>query len=138
MTKFIVTRKVDAYVLYETEVEADDPLQARDIADRWDYEGEWRYAGEVQEFDHAEIHLEDVREADEDDTVDPAHLEYVRLDVTRAERDTMLAALRHWQVYLNTVPSPEMGVYGEIATNGGEHGLMPEEEIDGLCERINI
>lgn len=135
MPKFVVSKFQDAYVRYETTVEAKDGFEAFKIASSRSYKGKWNYSGEVLEYQDTDFFAEEVRPADEDDTIDPAHREYVRLDVTRAELNTILAALRNWQQTMDRCePSPMLT---DIATNGGEHGLMPAEEIDGLCERIN-
>ena len=48
------------------------------------------------------------------------------------ERDTILAALRFWQSR-----DYERTEFLDIATNGGTHPLMTDEDIDDLCERIN-
>lgn len=53
------------------------------------------------------------------------------------ERDQVLAALRLWQEQLSSglIDQPETI---DIATNGGKHTLMTVEEIDNLCQRINV
>jgi hypothetical protein len=49
--------------------------------------------------------------------------------MTDRERDTVLAALRHWQAA--TVEDPEWGM-------ASEHGKpLDDDEIDALCERLN-
>ncbi len=49
------------------------------------------------------------------------------------ERDTVLAALRMWQSRGNRPLALD-----EIATNGNEHTSLDAEEIDELCERLNV
>lgn len=61
----------------------------------------------------------------------------IALFVSQQERDTILAALRvyqHWNQ--GTRPDPE-GI-ADIATNGDRHDGMTLEEIDILCEEINV
>lgn len=60
-------------------------------------------------------------------------------DLDYREMSTVLAALRYWQAYGMRAP-----LYGrvaeihEIADSGGEIEMLSEEEIDDLCERINV
>jgi hypothetical protein len=49
------------------------------------------------------------------------------------ELGTVLAALRLWQVY----PYNPLDEFANIATNGGEHVPLLDDEIDDLCERLN-
>ncbi len=53
------------------------------------------------------------------------------------ERDTILAALRTWQGHRANVEDTDSGLW-KIATNDGEHEAMTHEEIDELCERLNV
>lgn len=52
------------------------------------------------------------------------------------QRATILAALRWWQCNGDMADLRGESIL-DIATNGGEFGLMPVDEIDQLCERIN-
>lgn len=56
------------------------------------------------------------------------------MEFTDLERDTILAALRLWQEYPRLDRTDELE---DIASNGGEHGLMTVDQIDDLCEKIN-
>lgn len=50
------------------------------------------------------------------------------------ELATILAALRFWQRTPSDYTEPE----NDIATNGGETDALSIEEIDVLCERLNV
>jgi hypothetical protein len=63
MPKFIVTKKVDAYVAYVAEIEAKDADEAHALAQAEDGI-EWSYDC-VLEFDHTEYFKEDVEPAEE-------------------------------------------------------------------------
>ncbi|KKK52647.1 hypothetical protein LCGC14_3102800 [marine sediment metagenome] len=56
------------------------------------------------------------------------------------EKATVLAALRHWQWTRSTIDqaSERYGYLLNILTDGGEHDSLNNEEIDELCERINV
>ena len=53
------------------------------------------------------------------------------------ERDTMLAALRAWQELIPEICETNSHLW-MLATNGGEHDALTHEEIDELCERLNV
>jgi hypothetical protein len=53
------------------------------------------------------------------------------------EFNTILAALRWYQVCGMDNPSNRPGWLHDIATNGGEEVSMDDEGIDALCERLN-
>jgi hypothetical protein len=55
------------------------------------------------------------------------------IEITRRERDTILAALRLFRDY----PEPLGDMLTDIATNCGGHLGLDDEEIDALCQRIN-
>jgi hypothetical protein len=59
--------------------------------------------------------------------------------VTLASRElaTVLAALRLWQQTVNRLDSDCEDGLADIATDGGAFEPLDEDEIDGLCERIN-
>ncbi|MDE4297165.1 hypothetical protein PXK56_18430 [Phaeobacter gallaeciensis] len=57
----------------------------------------------------------------------------ITVELTGRERDTILAALRHYQ----RVPKHEILDLVDIATNGDEHVALSGEEIDTLCEELN-
>ena len=50
--------------------------------------------------------------------------------LTNAERDTILAALRRWQSF------PAARETDLIATNGGRHRPLDNEEIERICQRL--
>ncbi len=58
--------------------------------------------------------------------------------MTKRETATVLAALRYWQrcavMPSITTPCEE----GSIATDGGQFDSLDEDEIDALCEKINL
>jgi len=56
-----------------------------------------------------------------------------RVEITGAQRDVILAALRLWQQTDN--PGTELW---EIATNGDSHGGLDNADIDDLCEKLNL
>lgn len=60
----------------------------------------------------------------------------ITLTLTERERDTILAALRFWQ----REGLQSDGIEREIAENGrtGDDAALTADEIDDLCERINI
>ncbi|WP_453978259.1 hypothetical protein [Brevundimonas sp. Marseille-Q4549] len=55
MPKFVVSKGHDAFVYYETVLEADTPEEARSLVRSVHYEGAWLPTGYVQEFDDYEI-----------------------------------------------------------------------------------
>jgi len=57
----------------------------------------------------------------------------IRLTVTLREFHTILAALRLWQETANRGEE----WMNEIATDNGEVKALDDEEIEGLCDRIN-
>lgn len=57
-----------------------------------------------------------------------------RMQLSDKQRATILAALRFWQA----TPSDETEDYNEIATNSGAHDALNLEDIDALCEQINV
>lgn len=63
---------------------------------------------------------------------------HTRLD--SRELGTVLAALRYWQasVEAGEVSSKADHRYGDIAANGGDFKALTVDEIDELCERINV
>ena len=50
--------------------------------------------------------------------------------LTKAERDTILAALRRWQSY------PAAREADSIATGGGRHRPLDNAEIERICKRM--
>ena len=50
--------------------------------------------------------------------------------LTKAERDTILAALRRWQSY------PAAREADSIATGGGKHRPLDNAEIERICKRM--
>lgn len=59
----------------------------------------------------------------------------IELDVE--EHSTVLAALRFYQVYLDTNLGVVPPSVEDIATNGDEHSALDANDIDDLCEKIN-
>lgn len=55
-----------------------------------------------------------------------------RSGINNRQRDTILAALRNYQGTYHRIELTE------IATNGGEHTELDAEEIDELCESLNM
>ncbi|WP_201274069.1 hypothetical protein [Microvirga brassicacearum] len=56
--------------------------------------------------------------------------------IDNRERDTILAALRHYQA--DATVAKVSDEIGELATNGGTQDPLSLDEIDELCERINL
>jgi hypothetical protein len=54
--------------------------------------------------------------------------------LSERELGTVLAALRHWQM---TVVD-QYRASSDVATRGGELVALDDDEIDELCERINV
>jgi len=55
------------------------------------------------------------------------------------ELSTVLAALRYWQALGITAPiHGRVAEIHEIADSGGEIEMLSADEIDHLCERINV
>jgi hypothetical protein len=52
------------------------------------------------------------------------------VELTYAERDTILAALRRWQSY------PAAREADSIATGGGTHRPLDNAEIERICKRM--
>jgi hypothetical protein len=52
------------------------------------------------------------------------------INLTNAERDTILAALRRWQSY------PAAREADPIATGGGKHRPLDNAEIERICKRM--
>lgn len=133
MLKFVVSKGHDAFVYYETVVEADTPEEARTLAKGVHYDGEWLATGYVQEFDDYQIDEHSgVRLLESGETVEPLHT----ITVTAHERDALLAGLRTLQLAL--VNGTLGSVFMTILTNDGAHAGLDLPEIDALCERINI
>jgi hypothetical protein len=64
MPKFIVTKLVDAYVVYTTEVEAYDKTEARAVASHRSFKGDWE-GGDVREFDDHIFPIDEIEEVTE-------------------------------------------------------------------------
>lgn len=156
MPHFLVTKAQDAYVNYETVVEADDAQTAQDAAGSRGYGGKWLPSGVVNEFDDSIIVEELTEEVKPDHVIE----EFVALEVAPEQRDmmaapvekapevitglddaehaTVLAALRFYQANGMGDPFNRSDEIHEIATNGGTVlSSLDDEGIDALCERIN-
>lgn len=79
---------------------------------------------------------EDIESADWSDSDLPADAATKSHEFTDAQRDTILAALRYWQ--MAGCISRATSELEEIATNGGTHPPLRSDQIDVLCEHINI
>lgn len=134
MPKYVVSKGHDAFVYYETVVEADTPEQAQRLAESVHYDGEWLATGYVQEFDDYEIDEHSgVRLLEEDETVEA----FLTITVTAKERDAVLTGLRLLQHALEDghISPPPLRT---ILTNDGTHPGLDLDEIDALCERVNV
>ena len=54
------------------------------------------------------------------------------------ERDTILAGLRALQDRMDVGEPYTQTERSQLATNGGEHEAMTSDEINELCERLNV
>lgn len=126
MPKFRVEKGHDAWQRYVTIVEADSAEEAEKIAGDSMFEGEWVKGG-VSEFDDYEIMEGDTEQVADDEVLE----ELEEIAVTPAERDMIIAALRHWQQA--GIIDPEIA---NIARNGRDFYLS-DGQIDKLCGRIN-
>lgn len=129
MPSFKVRKGQDAYILYDTIVEAPDKKSAFDTANSRHYEGEWHLAGH-REFDDADFFYDEVEEVASGTTLDRAVLH----DLNGVERDAILASLRLWQ----RTPEAERFQEWPVFTNDGLHGGLSDDEIEDLCERLNV
>jgi len=133
MPKYVVSKGHDAFVYYQTVVEADTPEKARRRAVSHHYNGEWVATGYVQEFDDYEIdEYSGVRLLEDGETVEA----FLTITVTAQERDAVLSGLRHLQAALGAGHIAPM--LRDILTNGDSHPVPDLAEIDALCERINV
>lgn len=133
MPQFVVRRGYDAFVYYETIVEAESPTEARQIARDIMYPGEWFATGDVSEFDDYEIdEFNGVRPLDDGEVIE----EVVSFGVTARERDAVLAGLRLLQIAVRTGGFPPM--VQQIYTNDGAHTGLDANAIDTLCARTNV
>lgn len=130
MPQFVVRRGHDAFVYYETVVDAQTAEEARHFADSFQYEGDWLATGDVSEFDDYEI--DHVRPLEDGETVEG----FLALGVTTQERDAALTGLRLLQLALESGQLAPM--VRDIFTNNGAHAGLDLRAIDALCERINI
>ena len=128
MPDFKVRKGQDAYIFYETIVQAPNKDEAFEKASNRFYEGEWFLAGHA-EFDDADFFYDKVEEVAAGTTLDRAVLH----DLSNVERDAILASLRLWQ----RTPEAERYAEHDIFTNMGIHDGLTIEEIDDLCERLN-
>lgn len=133
MPKFVVGKGHDAFVYYETILEAETPEEARDLAQSVHYEGEWHATGYVQEFDDFEIDEHSgVRLLADGEAIEA----FSTVGITAPERDALLTGLRLLQVALaRSDIDPSLRA---ILTNGGAHVGLDLNRIDALCERINV
>lgn len=133
MPKFVVSKGHDAFVYYETVIEADTPEAARNLARSITYDGEWFATGHTQEFDDYEIDEHSgVRLLDLGETVEAVQT----VSLTARERDALLAGLRLLQIALARSALDE--ALRSVLTDDDAHAALDLEEIDALCERINV
>ena len=133
MPNYVVRKGHDAFVYYETVVEADTPEKARRLAISVQYHGQWLATGDVSEFDDYEIdEFNGVRLLEDGETVE----EFLTLGVTAQERDAVLTGLRLLQLALETGGIAPM--LRDVLTNGDTHPGLDLKAIDALCERINV
>lgn len=133
MPKYVVSKGHDAFVYYETVLEAETPEAARDLARNHHHEGEWHPTGYVQEFDDFEIDEHSgVRLLEDEETIEA----FSSIGVTAQERDALLTGLRLLQLAL---ARSDIGpLLSDILTNDGAHHGLDLSQIDILCERINV
>lgn len=60
------------------------------------------------------------------------------MNITNQERNTILAALRHYQQDGMGEPDNRSDAIHDIATNGGADISMDAAGIDALCQKINL
>ncbi|QIG75705.1 hypothetical protein EVC20_134 [Rhizobium phage RHph_Y2_17_1] len=60
------------------------------------------------------------------------------LHLTAQQRDMIIASLRLWIDVVNDGAEYITPELLDIATNGDSHALMDDNEIDALCQRINL
>lgn len=132
MPKFKVRKHQDAYVIYDTVVDAESADVAGTIAGSNGYTGTW-HKSHVREFDDYDMFPEEIEPVSDDYTLDDLE-EFVEAQFTPRERDGVLSALRLWQ----KTPEETRAYLSDIFTNGGKHDGLTDEEIDALCERINV
>lgn len=133
MPKYVVRKGRDAFVYYETVVNAATREEAQGLAESIKYDGEWVATGEISEFDDYDIDEYDgVRRLEDGEILEA----FLNIGVTAQERDAMLAGLRLLQLALarRDIDLP----LRSILTRDGAHAGADLTRIDALCERINI
>lgn len=133
MPKYKVRRGIDAYVMQEKvfEAESADAL-AEEFPSGEDGADGWVDVG-LNRYDDMTYFLDEIEEPETDeDFEDPVAV--CILEVSHRERDAILASLRLWQRTPDDAKIPE----AEIFTNSDTHGGLTLEEIDQLCENINV
>ncbi|MBA8881640.1 hypothetical protein [Phyllobacterium myrsinacearum] len=129
MPRFIVEKLQDAYVRYQTVVDADNAQDAKDKVKAWTFVGQWVPTGHVDEYDHFDISDNDPEKVEDDHVI----AEDVAISVSEQARDIIIAALRLWQ-RLDTFSIPHS--IEELARNG-RASYLSNEEIDELVESVN-
>lgn len=133
MTKFLVEKGHDAWARYATLVEAQSPEEAEKIAGDRNYAGEW-VASRVAEFDDWEIMKGDTEQVADDHVLEHR----TPHGFMPAEHAAVLAGLRALQD-LRTMNAGELpDDINDIVTSGGVHKGISDEEIDNLCEYLNV
>lgn len=133
MPKFVVRKGHDAFVYYETVVEADTSEEARSLAKSVHYDGEWLATGDVQEFDDYEIDEHSgVRLLEPRETVEA----FQTITMTARERDAVLAGLSTLQLAL--INGPLDPVFMDDLTNNGAHAGLELHEIDEQRRRFKV
>jgi hypothetical protein len=132
MPKFKVLKGHDAYAVHVAIIEAETVEQANEFAEADKYAGIWHPTGEVREFEKPQIFEDETELVADDEELE----DFVQLDLSLTQRDTILAALRLWQSNIKH-DYPDLGLLEEIATNADQHPALTNEEIDELCEALN-
>lgn len=138
----------DAYVNYETMVEAHSREEARDLVDSRDYDGRLVEVG-TSEYDDQVVELDNVSEVTAEEAAEfNAELTTAKLivaepedgdpgpddqmfPITRRQHAAILAGLRLLQA------NGKMDGIGRISTNDGEFEELNDEELGKLCEALN-
>jgi hypothetical protein len=129
LSRYKVRKGQDAYLFYETVVEAESAEEAYEIADASGYTGAWIPAG-FAEYDDFTIFDDEIELMDDDEDI----IESAVHELTPEERNHILASLRLWQ----RTPDYARGAETDIAIDGGHARALTNEEIDELCERLNV
>lgn len=127
MPKYVITKGHDAFIYYEKVFEADTHEQALELADADRYGEGWVAAGHMAEYDDAEVDRDQEVCLMVDEKLEPRQAYWL----TEAERNIVMAALRHWQ---DSTDIPPM-LYDIAADHDQERGrFLSDNDIDVLIE----